>query len=77
MQNASIGYTHSDSSGGSSDSQDTAVLSEVSLKLTRGSRIAFLGPNGAGKTTLMRTLAARLPLVAGSKENAEVSRGLV
>jgi iron complex transport system ATP-binding protein len=38
-----------------------AVLSDVSLSLSRGHLVALVGPNGAGKTTLLRALAGLLP----------------
>jgi iron complex transport system ATP-binding protein len=38
-----------------------AVLSDISLSLSRGHLVALLGPNGAGKTTLLRALAGLLP----------------
>ncbi|WP_226892667.1 ABC-F family ATP-binding cassette domain-containing protein [Phycobacter azelaicus] len=33
-----------------------AIVSNFSLKVQRGDRIAFVGPNGAGKTTLLKML---------------------
>jgi len=35
---------------------DRPVLSEVSLSLAQGRRLALVGPNGAGKTTLLKCL---------------------
>lgn len=35
---------------------DRIIFKDVSLKITRGERIAFVGPNGVGKTTLLKVL---------------------
>ncbi|HTY89260.1 MAG TPA: ATP-binding cassette domain-containing protein [Candidatus Acidoferrum sp.] len=43
-----------------------AVLSGISLSITRGSFTAILGANGSGKSTLLKTLLGLLPPVAGS-----------
>ena len=36
---------------------DLKVLSDLSMEIERGRKIAFVGPNGAGKSTLMRIIA--------------------
>ncbi len=41
------------------------ALTEVTLDITRGVRLAVLGPNGAGKSTLLKTIMGMLPLRAG------------
>ncbi len=45
---------------------DTPVLSDVSLVIERGQKVALLGPNGAGKTTLMRLMAGQLSPTSGT-----------
>jgi ATP-binding cassette subfamily F protein 3 len=42
------------------------IVHGVSLELLRGERLAILGENGTGKTTLLKTLAERLPPLAGA-----------
>jgi ATP-binding cassette subfamily F protein 3 len=52
------------------------IVRGVSFELLRGERLAILGENGTGKTTLVKTLAGRLPALAGSAETGhEVSIG--
>jgi len=45
------------------------ILSDVSLRLDPEDRVAIVGANGQGKTTLVKSIAQRLPLMAG-KRNA-------
>ena len=41
------------------------VLTDVTLKIGRGERVALVGPSGAGKTTLLRTINGQIPPAAG------------
>ena len=58
LDNLSIGYNNQ------------AVLSGISLLITRASFTAILGANGSGKSTLLRTLLGLLPPVAGRIDTA-------
>ncbi len=52
------------------------IVRDVSFELLRGERLAILGENGTGKTTLLKTLAGRLPPLAGSVQTGhDVSIG--
>jgi ATP-binding cassette subfamily F protein 3 len=44
---------------------DHVLLSGLNQQIRAGGRVALVGPNGAGKTTLLRTIAGRLPPLAG------------
>lgn len=44
---------------------DVPLLQHMDLAISRGSFNVLLGPNGCGKSTLIRTVAKRLPPVAG------------
>jgi lipopolysaccharide transport system ATP-binding protein len=54
-------------SGGSS-APVVSALSNVSLKLSAGDRLALVGPNGSGKTTMLRVLAGVYSPDEGSVE---------
>ena len=43
-----------------------AIVSELSIRVARGDRIALIGPNGAGKTTLIKLLTGELEPDAGT-----------
>ncbi len=45
---------------------ERAVLSDFSLRLVPGERIALMGPSGCGKTTLLRTALSLQPPDCGS-----------
>ena len=53
---------------------DSVVLSDVSMRLAPGDRIALLGANGMGKSTLLRGLARRLASSAGTIEHSPHAR---
>jgi len=42
------------------------VLSDISLTVRRGEKLAIVGPSGAGKTTLFRAISGFLPIRSGS-----------
>lgn len=42
------------------------VLTEVTMKMRRGDRIAIIGPNGTGKSTFVKTLMDIIPSLGGS-----------
>ena len=44
---------------------DRPLLTGLNLNIRAGQRVVLTGPNGAGKTTLLRTIAGRLPPLAG------------
>jgi ATP-binding cassette subfamily F protein 3 len=47
------------------------VLSDVEFSVRTGARIGLLGRNGAGKSTLVKSLAGRLPALAGEKREGK------
>jgi branched-chain amino acid transport system ATP-binding protein len=57
------------------------VLSDVTLRVTRGEIVSLIGPNGAGKTTVIRTILGvvpvrRRPVPGGIRFNGERIDGL-
>ena len=56
LQGADLGY-----------GADARILSGVELRLDPEDRIAIVGTNGQGKTTLVKSIAERLPLMAGKR----------
>lgn len=51
-------------------SGDRPILSEASLTLCRGDRVALVGANGAGKSTLVRVLLGLIPPAEGTVQLA-------
>lgn len=47
---------------------ETTILSNVNLILNRGMKVGIVGYNGAGKSTLLKSLAGRIPMLAGEKK---------
>jgi ATP-binding cassette subfamily F protein 3 len=43
----------------------TQVLSKINFRLLRGDHLAVVGINGAGKSTMLKTLAGKIPQLAG------------
>jgi ATP-binding cassette subfamily F protein 3 len=44
------------------------ILSQVNLRLERGSHLGVVGFNGVGKSTLLKSLAGLLPLLSGERK---------
>lgn len=53
-----------------------SALTDVSVKIYEGDRVAILGTNGAGKTTLLKTIAGLYPLESGRVVAMGKVRGL-
>ena len=47
------------------------LYKDADITIERGMRLAILGPNGCGKSTLLAALSGRLPLLGGSRVEAE------
>jgi len=63
LQGADLGY-----------GEDAIILSKVNLRLDPDDRIAIVGANGQGKTTLVKSIAERLPLMAGKRVTPKAVR---
>lgn len=50
------------------------ILSGVTLRLDQDDRIAIVGANGQGKTTLVKSIAQKIPLLAGGRRAAKALR---
>ena len=50
------------------------ILKKVNLRLDPDDRIAIVGANGQGKTTLVKSIAERLPLMAGRRVTPKAVR---
>ncbi len=50
---------------------ETLILKNLNILLTKKDKIALIGPNGAGKSTLIKILAERLALSSGKQKNAD------
>lgn len=57
MEDAVLGY-----------GADAEILRGVDLRLDPDDRIAIIGTNGQGKTTLVKSIAERLPIMAGTRK---------
>ena len=56
---------------------DRTIISDLSLRVTRGDRIGIVGRNGAGKTTLLKLLTGELPPDHGEVKLAKTLDGVV
>lgn len=45
---------------------ETTVVQDIDLEIGRGEKVVIAGENGRGKSTLLKTLAGRIPSLAGS-----------
>ena len=63
LENADLGY------GG-----DAKILNKVNLRLDPDDRIVVVGVNGQGKTTLVKSIAKKLPLMAGKRQAVKAMR---
>ncbi len=57
LEDADLGY-----------GDDALILEGVNLRFDPDDRIAIVGANGQGKTTLVKSIAQRLPLMAGERK---------
>ena len=45
---------------------DHRIVSDITMTLMRGEKVAILGPNGSGKTTLLKTIIQEIPPLSGT-----------
>ncbi len=63
LRDAAVGY-----------GEGAKILDKIDLRLDPDDRIAIVGANGQGKTTLVKSIAQRLPLMAGERTAARSLR---
>jgi Cu-processing system ATP-binding protein len=55
--------------------QEVAALTDVTLAVARGERVALLGHNGAGKSTLMKIILGLIPATSGQVTICDAAPG--
>ena len=56
---------------------DRPIVSDLTLRVTRGDRLAIIGPNGSGKTTLLNLMTGKLDAQSGTIRLGETLQPLV
>lgn len=68
MKNAVISWTpKSPDNSAAAAAKSTPIITDCTITIERGMRIAVRGPNGAGKTTFLSALSGRLPISSGQR----------